>query len=82
METRNLWVSPCNILCLLLDSFAIFFGGKENHMVIVCAQCNASRGKKRLADWFASPYCLSKQINKNTVALEVRRYIRTKEAKD
>lgn len=50
---------------------------KEKHLVIVCAQCNSSRGTKRLVDWFASPYCLAKRINARTVAPRVRHYLRT-----
>jgi len=52
-------------------------GLQEEHLVIVCAQCNSSRGTKRLADWFASPYCLAKRITARTVASQVREYLRT-----
>lgn len=56
-------------------------GLQEKHLVIVCGRCNASRGRKRLADWFASPYCLTKQINAKTVAAQVSQYLHTASAK-
>ena len=56
-------------------------GLKEKHLVLVCAQCNSSRGRKRLVDWFASPFCLSKGINMRTVAAHVRRYLLTASAR-
>jgi hypothetical protein len=52
-------------------------GLQEKHLVICCAQCNSSRGTKRLTDWFASPYCLAKHINAKGVAPRVRQYLRT-----
>lgn len=56
-------------------------GLKEKHFVIVCGRCNSSRGAKRLADWFASSYCLAHRINSKTVAKQVREYLRTPLAK-
>src|SRR5260370_9391823 len=56
-------------------------GLQEKHLVIVCAQCNSSRGRKRLADWFASNYCLGKRINTRTVAAQARQYSRTASAR-
>ena len=56
-------------------------GLQEKDLAIVCAQCNASRGKKRLTHWFASPYCRTNGINKSTVAPQVKRYLRTTSAK-
>ena len=47
-------------------------GLQEKHLVLCCAQCNSSRGTKRLTDWFASPYCLAKHINARSVAPRVR----------
>ena len=56
-------------------------GLKEEHLVIVCGRCNSSRGIKRLADWLASPYCLSRRIRMSTVADRVRQYLRTAAAR-
>ena len=56
-------------------------GLREKDIVIVCARCNSSRGRKRLHDWFQSPYCRARGINASSVALEVRRYLRTPVAK-
>lgn len=51
-------------------------GLREEHLVIACGQCNASRGIKRLKDWFQSDYCLSRGIGPSTVAPRVRDYLR------
>jgi hypothetical protein len=56
-------------------------GLKEKHLVIVCAQCNSSRGTKRLADWFESSYCRTRQIGMSTVRGRVREHLRTALAK-
>jgi hypothetical protein len=45
-------------------------------VAICCWSCNSSRGKKKLIDWFKTPYCLGKNINENTVTEPVRKYIR------
>jgi hypothetical protein len=52
-------------------------GLKEEDLVIVCGRCNCSRGKKRLSEWFASPYCLSRRIGARTVAARVKKYLLT-----
>src|SRR5262245_28618170 len=57
-------------------------GLQEEELGICCAGCNASRGTKRLADWFLSPYCLHIGINETTVADEVKQYLQTKAARD
>ncbi|MCX6786713.1 MAG: HNH endonuclease [Candidatus Kaiserbacteria bacterium] len=41
-----------------------------------CGSCNSSRGKKKLPDWFKTPYCVQKNINEKTVAKPVKKYIR------
>jgi 5-methylcytosine-specific restriction endonuclease McrA len=33
-----------------------------------CAACNSSKGTKKLAEWFESPYCKQHGINKTSVA--------------
>jgi len=57
-------------------------GLQEKELVICCGGCNSSRGKKRLADWFLSSYCLHNGISATTVADEVRQYLQTKAARD
>ena len=54
---------------------------QEKHLVVCCTQCNSSRGRKLLADWFESPYCLAKRITGRTVAPRVRYYLRTAAAR-
>ena len=56
-------------------------GLQEEYLAIVCARCNSSRGRRRLVDWFASPYCRERSINAQTVAPKVRQYLRTLAAK-
>jgi hypothetical protein len=56
-------------------------GLQMRDVVIVCSQCNSSRGQKRLSDWFESTYCQAKQINATTVAPRVREYLRSKAAR-
>ena len=45
-------------------------------VAICCQNCNSSRGKKKLLDWFKTPYCIKKNINENTVAKSVKTYLR------
>src|SRR5216683_855928 len=42
-------------------------------IALCCGACNSSRGKKTLAAWFRSPYCLRCDINAQTVAPVVKR---------
>lgn len=44
-------------------------------VAICCFGCNASRGNKRISDWFKSEYCLEKNINEETVAKPVQEYL-------
>ena len=44
-------------------------------VAICCGSCNSSRGKKKLLDWFRTPYCIEKNINEKTVAEPVNEYI-------
>jgi hypothetical protein len=41
-----------------------------------CVGCNASKGSKSLKDWLSSKYCLSKNINLETVAETIRIHIK------
>ena len=56
-------------------------GLQEKHLAIVCHQCNASRGRKRLHEWFKSSYCIDSKINERKVATRVMQYLRTTAAK-
>jgi len=54
----------------------------EENIAICCHSCNASRKgnltKASTIDWFNSPHCKKKNINKKTVAKVVKRYIKLK----
>jgi hypothetical protein len=54
---------------------------QEKDVVIVCARCNSSRGRRRLVEWFDSPYCRTRRITARTVSRQVRQYLRTLAAK-
>ena len=56
-------------------------GLREEHLVIACAQCNSSRGRKLLSEWFMSEYCIARGISPTTVAAQVKRYLRTTAAR-
>lgn len=51
-------------------------GLKREDIVMCCGRCNASRGKKRLADWFRSSYCIKRGIGGSTVAEPVKDFLR------
>jgi hypothetical protein len=42
---------------------------------LCCGCCNTSRGPKGLAEWFDSAYCRKNNINRQTVARVIRRYL-------
>lgn len=44
-------------------------------VTICCWSCNASRSDMKLRDWFKTKYCVDKNINLNTVAEDVLRYV-------
>ncbi len=44
-------------------------------IAICCGSCNSSRGAKSLLSWFKEPYCIKNNINENTVAEVVKKYI-------
>ena len=46
-----------------------------DNIALCCTCCNASKGAKNLTDWLKSNYCLSKNINENTVAEVVKNAI-------
>lgn len=47
----------------------------EDNIAMCCASCNSSKGVKRLLDWFGSSYCKERNIDKETVANVIRKYI-------
>jgi hypothetical protein len=50
-----------------------------NTVVICCWSCNSSKRDKNLLDWFKTPYCIERNINEETVAEPVLKYIREHE---
>ncbi len=55
--------------------FHISEGLQAEDIVMCCGSCNSSRGAKTLLDWFASRYCLEKNISADTVAEPVKNYL-------
>ncbi len=49
---------------------------ESSTVAICCWSCNSSRGKKKLLDWFKTPYCIEKNINNETIAKPVREFIK------
>jgi len=49
---------------------------KKYNLAICCRRCNSSKGTKKLLAWFRMPYCVDRNINKETVATPVREYVR------
>ncbi len=46
----------------------------EENIAMCCASCNASKGVKKLLNWFDSPYCKKKNISKETVANIIQKH--------
>ena len=53
-------------------------GLQLDDIAICCFQCNSSRGKKKLQDWFKSKYCIERNINENTISKPVKSYLKKK----
>jgi hypothetical protein len=51
-------------------------GLKQEDLAICCGSCNSSRGRKRLSDWFKTRFCIERNINENTAAKPVKKYIK------
>ena len=64
-KTRRTWEHIIN---------KIEINGADN-ISLCCGSCNASKGNKLLAEWLKSKYCESKGINKDTVALVVKKHL-------
>ena len=61
-----------------LSPFKPFYwneGMKIENIAICCGSCNSSRGSKRLLDWSKTKYCITRNINVNTVADPVKKYL-------
>jgi hypothetical protein len=55
--------------------FYIKDGLRLDDIVICCGSCNSSRRDRRLWDWFRFDYCVKRNINVDTVADPVRKYL-------
>ena len=44
-------------------------------VVICCWSCNSSRGNRKIRNWFKTEYCVSRNINENTVTETVKKYL-------
>lgn len=62
--------------------FHVSEGIKEDNIAMCCSSCNSSRREKELSDWFKKPYCISRNINENTVAAPVKSYLKSLEIQD
>jgi hypothetical protein len=60
--------------------FHVRDGLKREDLVICCRGCNSSRGERRLSDWFKQDYCVRRNINEDSVAEPVVRYLRRVDA--
>ena len=64
-KTRRTWEHIIN---------KIEINGAEN-ISLCCGSCNASKGNKLLDEWLNGKYCEAKGINKDTVALVVKKHL-------
>lgn len=56
--------------------------GLQIEDIVICwGSCNSSRGVKKLSDWFRTKYCITNNINENTVADPVKKYLNRKKKK-
>jgi len=61
-----------------LSPFKPFYwneGMKIENIAICCGSCNSSRGSMRVLDWFKTKYCTTRNINANTVADPVKKFL-------
>ncbi len=64
-KTRKTWEHIIN---------DIRINGADN-IALCCGSCNASKGNKKLVEWFRSKYCETKNINNDSVALVVKEHL-------
>lgn len=62
--------------------FHISDGMKDDNIAMCCGSCNSSRGTKKLTDWFKSSYCISRNINVDSVAEPVKDYLKRLEEQE
>jgi hypothetical protein len=55
----------------------IRINGADN-IALCCGSCNASKGNKKLEDWLTSKYCVTKNINRESVSDVVKRHLEKK----
>jgi hypothetical protein len=48
---------------------------KKYNIAICCRSCNSSKGTKTLTEWFKTPYCREKNINRAKVLKPVKEYM-------
>lgn len=46
-----------------------------DNIALCCVSCNASKGSKKLIEWFSSNYCCKKKISIETVAPIIRQHL-------
>lgn len=49
---------------------------EKYNVAICCRRCNSSKGTMKLSAWFMTPYCCGKKINKFTVSMPVKKFMR------
>lgn len=64
-KTRKTWEHIIN---------DIRINGADN-IALCCGSCNASKGNRKLEQWLESNYCLTKNINRESVATVVKRHL-------
>jgi len=64
-KTRKTWEHIIN---------DIRINGADN-IALCCGSCNASKGNRKLEQWLESKYCLTKNINRESVASVVKKHL-------
>ena len=64
-KTRKTWEHIIN---------DIRINGADN-IALCCGSCNASKGNRKLEQWLESKYCLTMNINRESVATVVKRHL-------
>lgn len=64
-KTRKTWEHIVN---------DIRINGLDN-IALCCGSCNASKGNKKLEEWLKSVYCITRNINHDTVAMVVKKHL-------
>jgi Fe-S oxidoreductase len=64
-KTRKTWEHIVN---------DVKINGPDN-IALCCGSCNASKGNKKLEDWLNSKYCMTKNINNESISDVVKRHL-------